>query len=67
MRKIDKEAKGSQLCHSSCKSRKLAEVVKIGSRPDTPSVVGVMGCPVDVLTKGNVCGILKLGLISVRL
>ena len=40
---------------------KLAKVAKIGSRLDTSSAVGVMSCPVDVLTKGDVCGKLKLG------
>ncbi|XP_035547455.1 ubiquitin carboxyl-terminal hydrolase 6-like [Juglans regia] len=32
---------------------KLAKVVKIGLRPDTPDPVGVVNRPVDVLTKGD--------------
>ncbi|KAF5480140.1 hypothetical protein F2P56_000907 [Juglans regia] len=33
--------------------RKLAKVVKISLGPDAPNAVGVVSCPVDVLTKGD--------------
>lgn len=46
---------------------KLFEVAKIGSRLDSLSAMGVVSRLVDVLTKGDVHGKLKLGSTSIRL
>lgn len=40
---------------------------KVGSRPNIPSVVGVMSQLVDVLFKDNVLDKLELGSISIHL